>query len=327
MRNRGSRRDEPASAGLLPARRPAGGPGGGHAYEDDLWAVAGLWACAAVLAGIDQAQAATEVDRAAAALWADVEGSLAATAEVSGTAAIPSGPRRPVDVAAAAALVACAPLGLLAADDQRVTATAQALRGHTLDAGPALYDPALSGLATAATLLLATAELRAGAEEALARLGWLLDAATGTWSWATAVHPRLGGGCGGDGHDAVTAALFLSFVRDLLVHEAAGGLVLSALVPPSWLGQGWEVHDAPTAYGPVSYAVRWHGERPALLWDLEAHAGTGPVRLTIPGLDPSWSTTERRGEALLAAVAPPPSDRPASPEPPAGGSGEPGSLS
>jgi hypothetical protein len=42
-----------------------------------------------------------------------------------------------------------------------------------------------------------------------------------------------------------------------------------------------------------------------LLWDLEAHEGVGPVRLTIPGLDPSWSTTEQRGETLLAAVAPP----------------------
>jgi hypothetical protein len=56
------------------------------------------------------------------------------------------------------------------------------------------------------------------------------------------------------------------------------------------------VHDAPTRRGPVSYAVRWHGTRPALLWD----APDG-VELRAPGLDPSWSSSVPRGEALLAA--------------------------
>jgi hypothetical protein len=66
------------------------------------------------------------------------------------------------------------------------------------------------------------------------------------------------------------------------------------------------VHDAPTAWGRVSYAVRWHGDRAALLWEVEPHAGVGAVRLITPGLDPSWSTSERRGEALLGPVPAPP---------------------
>ena len=45
--------------------------------------------------------------------------------------------------------------------------------------------------------------------------------------------------------------------------------------------------------------------RPALLWELAPHPDLGPVTLTIPGLDPAWSTTELRGDALLAEVAPP----------------------
>jgi hypothetical protein len=56
------------------------------------------------------------------------------------------------------------------------------------------------------------------------------------------------------------------------------------------------VHDAPTHHGRVSYALRWHGERPALLWHLERSG----VTLTVPGLDRSFSTTEQSGEALLA---------------------------
>jgi len=46
----------------------------------------------------------------------------------------------------------------------------------------------------------------------------------------------------------------------------------------------------------LSFAVRWHGPRPALLW--EAPAG---VTLRAPSLDPGWSSHETAGETLLAA--------------------------
>ena len=109
----------------------------------------------------------------------------------------------------------------------------------------------------------------------------------------------------GDGHHGWAAAELLTFVRDLLVREVAGGVALASLVPDGWYGQGWEVHDAPTAAGHVSYAVRWHGDRVALLWEVTPHVGVGKVRLTTPGIDPSWSTSERRGEALLGPVPAP----------------------
>jgi hypothetical protein len=94
-----------------------------------------------------------------------------------------------------------------------------------------------------------------------------------------------------------------------LVVDGGDGLALSPAVPADWLGQGWELHDAPTRFGRLSYAVRWHGERPALLWHLEPHPGLEAVRLTIPGLDPAWSSTAAKGDALLAPVAVP--ERPA----------------
>jgi hypothetical protein len=100
---------------------------------------------------------------------------------------------------------------------------------------------------------------------------------------------------------AVNAALLLA-VRNQLVAELDGGLALSPVVPEAWLGQGWEVHDLPTTAGALSYAIRWHGERPALLWELVPHDGVDAVRLTTPALDPSWSSTEAAGEALLAPV-------------------------
>jgi hypothetical protein len=94
-------------------------------------------------------------------------------------------------------------------------------------------------------------------------------------------------------------APLLRAVRDLLAAPRDDDSVaLLVELPTEWRGQSLEVHDAPTRAGRVSYAVRWHGARPALLWQCDR-----PVALTAPGLDPSWSTTEARGEALLAAPA------------------------
>ncbi|HSO95885.1 MAG TPA: hypothetical protein VLV81_07570, partial [Acidimicrobiia bacterium] len=97
---------------------------------------------------------------------------------------------------------------------------------------------------------------------------------------------------------AASDAELLTRLRTLLVHEAADGTVtLLADLPPAWRGQPVDVRSAPTRAGPVSYAVRWHGSRPALLW-----AAPPGVQLRAPGLDPHWATVEPTGEALLATA-------------------------
>lgn len=71
--------------------------------------------------------------------------------------------------------------------------------------------------------------------------------------------------------------------------------LLSGGIPAAWLGSNFEAYGLPI--GPattVSYAVRWHGDRPAVLWELD-----GPtVALTACAVAPSWSTAEPKGEAL-----------------------------
>jgi hypothetical protein len=92
---------------------------------------------------------------------------------------------------------------------------------------------------------------------------------------------------------------FLLAVRRLLVDdrpEAGAPIALLRDLPAPWRGQDLAVRDAPVRGGCCSYAVRWHGERAALLW--EAPEGS---LLTAPGLDPTWSTRLARGEALLEA--------------------------
>lgn len=315
-RKRDERRDE-SLEGLLPPGVSAEHLGPfDYFYWDDFWGVAGMRAGATLLRALGQPAAAADADRFAAAMWRDVEQSLARTADRLGNAAIPAGPRRRIDPGLIGSLAACWPLGLMPADDKRIVATADVLRDRfTLADGRAFFQGiSHTGLGTYLTMQLAAVELAAGDPRCLDRLAWMLEVATPTWTWPEAVHPQLSGGCMGDGHHGWAAADFLSFVRMLLVREVdGGGLALSSAVPDAWLGQGWEVHDAPTAHGRLSYAVRWHGERPALLWELTPHphgdagsAGNGSagstVELTVPGLDPSWSSTEPRGEALLAPV-------------------------
>lgn len=101
--------------------------------------------------------------------------------------------------------------------------------------------------------------------------------------------------------DPSAPAAVVHTVLDMLVADERTGLALSPGVPPSWYGRGWEVHDLPTRHGLLSYAIRWHGERPALLWEL-AGSGRRPVQLRVPSLDRAWTTSERRGDALLAPV-------------------------
>ena len=63
-------------------------------------------------------------------------------------------------------------------------------------------------------------------------------------------------------------------------------------------GQPFEVHDVPIGIAStVSFAIRWHGPRPAVLWEVHG----APVELRSPQAAPAWSTREPRGEALWPA--------------------------
>jgi hypothetical protein len=307
-KRRGKRRDDPALRGLLPAGISAEhlGPHDFY-YWDDFWALAGLRDGARMLRAADEDEAADRALEFLAAMTADVQSSIALTAQRLGTKAVPAGPRRRIDPGVIGSLAAAWPLQLLPPGDEAVHATLDVARERfCIDEG--FYQGiSHTGLGTYLTLQLAFVELLAGDRRALDRLDWYLANATPTWTWPEAIHPRVPGGCMGDGHHGWAAAELLSFVRTMLVHETEDGLALASMLPTSWYGQGVEVHDAPTRHGIISFAVRWHGERPALLWELTPHDPDVPVVLTCPGLDPTWRSTQPRGEALLAA----PPDAPA----------------
>lgn len=83
--------------------------------------------------------------------------------------------------------------------------------------------------------------------------------------------------------------------RRLAAPNAGAGDLMPAGLPKGWEGTNFEVYGLPT--GPdstVSFAVRWHGARPAVLWE---QAGT-PLPLQASVLAPEWRTGEATGETL-----------------------------
>lgn len=92
------------------------------------------------------------------------------------------------------------------------------------------------------------------------------------------------------------------FVRSIERRVADGGRLLPGGMPTSWLGSNFEVHGIPTSStGSVSFAVRWHGERPAVLWEQHGDGVASNVELSAPDIDPAWTTTEQSGETLWPA--------------------------
>lgn len=171
----------------------------------------------------------------------------------------------------------------------------------------AAAGPARQSLATLATLVgqtEAAADLRQTVTPTpapdLATVTAMAEQAAPARRWSEGEH---------EPDSAVAAARFWLAARQLLVRpgdavspDGAEVPVVELLpdFPTAWRGGTVEIHRAPVAGANVSFAIRWHGYRPAILWEVE---DGGPVELRCPGLDPDWATTEQKGEALLAGLA------------------------
>ena len=98
---------------------------------------------------------------------------------------------------------------------------------------------------------------------------------------------------GGDGLAGTEALL------DCMIAESADHLVLVPVLVSEWVGASLDARDLVTRHGVLSFAVRWHGSLPAVLWDLQPPGAEDPVATMRCGLDDYWTTESRAGEALL----------------------------
>ena len=210
-------------------------------------------------------------------------------------------------IAASAATAANAPGSVAVA---RLAALADVERGWVtaLERGMQveLPDDAMQAAADAAraTLLLGTVApargQRAVAEEAAA---WRLAEARSRRPFSRHADddpwPTVKATLDRSGTSPRRAAEWLRGMRALLVGVTRDRVALLPHFPIEWLGQPVAAHDVATRHGPVSFALRWHGTRPALLWDVPSG-----LRVHTPVLDPAWVGIAAAGEALLAEVDP-----------------------
>ena len=72
-------------------------------------------------------------------------------------------------------------------------------------------------------------------------------------------------------------------------------------IDAAWLGVNFECHKLlATPEHLISYAVRWHGDKPALLWEIDGPVG---ARVMASAIDSSFVSTDMRGETLLNGFA------------------------
>lgn len=95
---------------------------------------------------------------------------------------------------------------------------------------------------------------------------------------------------------AVGAPLVLG-VRSRLLSDRPGHLDLLPAMPAAWRGRTVDALGVPIEGGSVSFGVRWHGPRPAILWEIQHDDA---IRVTASAIDPDFVSTEASGETLLA---------------------------
>lgn len=112
-----------------------------------------------------------------------------------------------------------------------------------------------------------------------------------------AVRARLAPGAApppADQLDGLPGPRLIAAVVAGLARRTREALDVLAGLPASWFGQPLDAYGIPIGAGAISLAVRWHGARPALLWE-----STVEATLRTSRIDLTWSSGVPNGEALL----------------------------
>ena len=92
----------------------------------------------------------------------------------------------------------------------------------------------------------------------------------------------------------------IAWIESQLVAQRRDGVIeiCPCGIDKSWLGVNFECHKLlASPEHVISYAVRWHGEKLALLWEIDGPVG---AKVAASAIDRTFSSTEMRGETLLS---------------------------
>ncbi|MCB1027368.1 MAG: hypothetical protein KDB24_06360, partial [Microthrixaceae bacterium] len=139
-----------------------------------------------------------------------------------------------------------------------------------------------------ATLASARADIAAGRPAGATTVAAVADLLQRLECWPDVVHPTRPLGVGDHGASVATMGLLVAAALDLAAPLAGDSVSAFVAFPSAWWGRPAQFSDLPVADGTVSCALRWHGARPALIWELTPWASLGgrpaPAPLRAPAL-------------------------------------------
>jgi len=258
--------EDPETRSLLPANMSAEdlGSAAWHHYWDDLWAIAGYREAA--FAANETGQTADAADFLARAddLQRSTLQSVSMVDARTGTLFVPNGPEDVVSSAMARGTTpALWPVRSLRGGSESLNLLSTSFRAYYqmwISPQGGGYSHYLGTLWPYGGLGIAHAALRLGMLESTWQvLDWTMAHQTlpGTYAWGEAINPQTGGLELGDMPHSWAAAELVSLLRDLVVSEQDGVLLVNPGTPDSWLESGKHVvlQNAPTEYGPVNVSL------------------------------------------------------------------------
>ncbi len=284
---RKSRTEPSLHFGLLPAGFSAEhfGPND-HYYWDNLWSLAGLEKLAWAARRLGRQNDAHEIGEILAEFRGDVESSMMESFARADYQGLPSSPYRGLDSATIGNLVGLSPLGVTDPKAGWIGGTVEFLARNNLRDGLFLQKIIHTGLNAYLSAQLARVLTRRFDPRGFEILEALIRHGGPTLSWPEAIHPRTHGGCMGDGDHGWAAAEFLNLIRDLMVREEGGQLLLLSGAPESWFHAGATlgVAAAPTLHGEVSFQAEVREQGLAVTWNVRRlpHQDPGEMALCLP---------------------------------------------
>jgi hypothetical protein len=249
-------------AGLLPAGISAEhfGPND-HYFWDNFWSLAGMAMLKKAAKVLGKESDAWVLHESFEEYREDVQDAMDYAIEQSGDEALPSSPYRRVDTASIGTLAAVSPLDLFSRHDSWVGPTVESLCAGNLIDGLFFQSIIHTGFNTYLSLQLARVLLCQGDDCCHVILDAVRTLGKGVHAWPEAAHPITKGGCMGDGDHGWAAAEFVNFVRNLLVMEEEGNLVLGKGIKKEWLfsGRPIAVTEASSRFGTVSFHLQATG--------------------------------------------------------------------
>jgi len=225
-------------------------------YWDDFWCLTGLRD--AILASQILGKNAKNFESGYQKLSDNLDISLQYVESKLGTPIMSISPSRRMDSAAVGCLASYYPCRIFKPTDIRLVNTVNYMRENNFLGDGFFHDVNHSGYGTYLTMhfIQCYFGLRERAKAHVV-LDWVLAAASATWCWPEAIHPRTMGGTIGDGHHGWAAADFTLVVRNMLFMEEGNTLTLTPGAPKEWFKKGKviSVKKGPTYFGKLNYEI------------------------------------------------------------------------